>query len=151
MCLFAEKVFMIWFGFKARVWFGSAQEATMRQQSICLATKLNNWLRLAQSEQESMHAQVLKWHPVDLGFVINIAKAGAVFSTKCNFYGIRFWEEWQGRSTRCLEENSSKLQLLFARCGIDAMCLTAKRMLITLECSIALLVDREWTVNSEQI
>ncbi|XP_059205256.1 uncharacterized protein LOC131984458 [Centropristis striata] len=50
--------------------------APLRRQGIRLATYLDDWLLLAQSEQEARaHTRVLMQHLVDLGFVINAEKS----------------------------------------------------------------------------
>ncbi|XP_059199216.1 uncharacterized protein LOC131979287 [Centropristis striata] len=50
--------------------------APLRRQGIRLATYLDDWLLLAQSEQEARaHTRILMQHLVDLGFVINAEKS----------------------------------------------------------------------------
>ena len=48
--------------------------APLRQQGTLLATYLDDWLLLAQSEQEA-RARILIRHLFDLGFVINVEKS----------------------------------------------------------------------------
>ncbi len=66
-----------------------AAVAPLRRRGIRLATYLDDWLLLAQSEQEAIvHTHIVVRHLMDLGFVINTEKSQLSPTQEINFLGL---------------------------------------------------------------
>lgn len=61
----------------------------LQRSGIRLATYLDNWLPLAQSEQESRtHMRIVTQHLAEPGFVVNIEKSQLVLTKEISFLGL---------------------------------------------------------------
>eukprot|EP00064_Thunnus_orientalis_P007764 superscaffoldBa00000879_g7786 len=102
--------------------------APLRQQGIRLATYVDNWLLLAQTQQEGgAHTRTLIPHLSDLGFVVNAEKSISGTELRLGCLHMRDFQYWV-----------ASLRLDPVRHGV-------RRVLVTSECVRAL---RHWRASS---